>query len=93
MTTPPIRKICDRSYELLGDVDEAISFLNLLFNYMGAGKATDLYQHRWRHDGPEGRTMIVLFKPNPPGSPPRLSLLGPKLAVVDRLVALEEVAP
>lgn len=90
MTTPSLSKIADRSYEVLSDPDGLIAFLSLLFNYAGAGKPSDLYAHRWRHDGPAGRTMLVLFKPQPPGSAPRLSLLGPRLDDVDALAEVVE---
>lgn len=92
MHTPTLHKIADRSYSVDSDIDACIAFLNLCFDYAGAGKPTDLYAHRWRHDGPDGRTMIVLFKPHPPGSPPRLSLLGPRIERVDMLVAESEAA-
>jgi hypothetical protein len=92
---PTFRKIADRSYTIVSDVDAAIAFFNICFRYAGPGKATDLWQHCWRHDGPSGRTMLILFKPHPPGSSPRLSLLGPRLDSVDALVEVEpaEVEP
>jgi hypothetical protein len=86
---PTLHKLADRSYDVLSDVDELIAFLNLLFDYAGAGKPTDLYQHRWYHVGAEGKTVLVLFKSHPPGTPPRLSLLGPHIAAIDALASAE----
>lgn len=83
---PTLTKIADRSYTVESNLTEAVAFFNVIFQYAGAGKPTDLYLHRWYHFGAEGKTVIVLFKPHPPGSRPRLSLLGPRLDDVDTLV-------
>lgn len=89
MSTPTITKIADRSYTIESDIDAAIELLNHLFHYVSAGKPGDLYAHRWTHIGPQGRTMIVLFRPDG-DNPPRLSVLGPRLESIDGLA--EEVA-
>lgn len=84
-TTPTLRKIADRSYVVESNVDAAIEFLSLLFGRPTRGEVTALWSHRWRHVGPNGVTMVVLFKPHPPDTSPRLSLLGPQLEIVDML--------
>jgi hypothetical protein len=88
MTTEnhPLHRIADRSYTVLSSVGELRRLFDLLgFKYEGAGDATALWQHRWYHIGPGGKTVLVLFKPHPPGAPPRLSLLGPRVDAVDSL--------
>lgn len=84
---PILHPIADRSYALLSDLDACVACLSVQFRYAGRGGATALWNHRWRYDGPAGRTYIVLFRPQPPGAPPRISLLGPRIDIVAFLAA------
>lgn len=90
MQSPTLRRLADRSYDLLSDVGELRAFFDILgFKHAGDGKATDLWMHRWYHLGPDGKTVVVLFKPHD-GQPPRLSLLGPRIDTVDT-IAIEPI--
>jgi hypothetical protein len=84
MTTPEERAYAlhrssaDRVYE----VDDPPA-IRELFQFLGfrhiPATRDSLYSDRWTHDGPQGRTVLTLFRSG------RLTLLGPALPQIDAL--------
>jgi hypothetical protein len=75
----------DRTYDVLSPIETLAGLFRALgFVYEGKGAPGGLWLHRWHHNGPSGRTMLVLFKPYG-NKPPRLALIGPRIESVEQL--------
>lgn len=81
---PPtqLHQVNSHSYDVLSPTDDLIALLDVLLHPLGPPRAGDLYLRRWRHDGPAGRTVVILFD----DTPARLVVMGPRVESIDALV-------
>lgn len=86
-SSPTLHQLSSHSYDVLSSVDDLIALLDIVLHPLGPPRAGDLYRRRWRHDGPAGRTVVILFD----NTPPRLVVMGPRLDAINALT-VEEVA-